>query len=235
MNFDTLDLVLINILLSFGPRIEECHQKTFEYKFDLNPSDIASGKDIIGIKNDKSSAYKIFVFGAYNKTIKKFYWINNVNTFLLNEIKKNSNIFGNDKSWKKLLTKEVDIDFDEHKALPYFCAIMIEKSNLVMFEDDDLSLYAMIELNIDCKIDYENFVKQLLIYKNISNKDSTELQRNVNVKKKLLDNIKKISKKISKKIKKSPLKIGKLDIKLEGKLNKKLSKKLSRSQIKKFI
>ena len=232
MNFDTIDLVLLNILLSLGPRIEECHKKTFEYKFDLNPEDIASGKDIIGIKNDKSSAYKILVIGAYNKTKKKFYWINHTNTVFLDEIQKNSNIFGSDKSWKKLLTQEVDIDFDEHKALPYFCAIMMEKMNLVMFEADDLSLYTMIELNIDCRLDVENFAKQLLIYKNIANKDSTELKRNVNMKKMLLDNIKKISKKISKKTKKSPFKI---NIKLEGKLNKKIKKKLSRSQIKKFI
>ena len=54
----------------------------------------------------------------------------------------------------------------------------------------------MIKLDIDCEIDYENFFSQLLVYKIIVNK-STDLKRNVNIKKNILNNIKKLSKKIS--------------------------------------
>ena len=106
--------------------------------------------------------------------------------------------------------------------------IIFNKSNLVKFENDDFIAYTMIKLDIDCEIDYENFFSQLLVYKNIIEKKSTNLKRNVNIKKNILINIKKLSKKI----KKSPFKLGK---RLEGKLNKKLSKNLSRTQIKKFI
>lgn len=229
MNFDTVDLLLIDILLSFGSQIESCHKKTLEYKFDLT-DDIISGKsiDIVGIKNDKTSIYPILYFGFYNKTISKFCWVYDMNTILLDIIKANSTLYGSDKSWKKLLTSEVEINLDEHNAIPYLSALILGKYNLVKFENNDFIVYTMIKLDIDCEINYANFYEQLSIYKNVSSKEPVKLKRNINLKKKLLDNIKKLSKQI----KKSPFKLGK---RLEGKLNKNLSKKLSRTQIKKFI
>jgi hypothetical protein len=229
MNFDTVDLLLIDILLSFGSQIESCHKKTLEYKFDLT-DDIISGKsiDIVGIKNDKTSIYPILYFGFYNKTISKFCWVYDMNTILLDIIKANSTLYGSDKSWKKLLTSEVEINLDEHNAIPYLSALILGKYNLVKFENNDFIVYTMIKLDIDCAIDYINFYNQLSLYKNVASKESVNLKRNVNIKKKLLDNIKKLSKQI----KKSPFKLGK---RLEGKLNKNLSKKLSRTKLKKII
>ena len=70
MNFDTVDLLLIDILLSFGSQIESCHKKTFEYKFDLT-DDIICGKsfDIVGTKKDKTSTHSIIYFGFYKMEI----------------------------------------------------------------------------------------------------------------------------------------------------------------------
>ena len=229
MNFDTIDLLLIDILLSVGSQIESCHKKTLEYKFDLT-DDIISGKsfDIVGTKKDKTSTHSIIYFGFYNKTIKKFCWVYDVNNILLDIIKANSNLYGSDKSWKKLLTSEVEINLDEHNAIPYLSALMLGKYNLVKFANDDFIAYTMIKLDIDCEINYPNFYEQLSLYKNIALKEPAKLKRNINLKAKLLDNIKKLSKQI----KKSPFKLGK---RLEGKLNKNLSKKLSRTKIKKII
>jgi hypothetical protein len=232
MNFDTTDLILIDILLGVGTKIESCCKKTLEYKFELT-GDILSGKtfEIASTKNNKSntpSTHSILYFGFYNKVIKKFCWVNNANEFILETIIKESNLWGNDKYWKKLLVPEVEINLDEHNAIVYLSTIIFNKSNLVKFENDDFIAYTMIKLDIDCEIDYENFFSQLLVYKNIIEKKSTNLKRNVNMKKNILINIKKLSKKI----KKSPFKLGK---RLEGKLNKKLFKNLSRTQIKKFI
>ena len=60
MNFNTEELLLIKILLSFGPKIEECHKKTFKYKFDLNKSIFDLEKT--GITSTKDGKKKYFQY-----------------------------------------------------------------------------------------------------------------------------------------------------------------------------
>ena len=82
-------------------------------------------------------------------------------------IQEEKHYWGNEKSWKKLFEPEIEINLDEQYAIGYLCAIILNKYRLVMFEDDGAIIYAMIDLGIDCNIDYDNFYKQLSIYENI--------------------------------------------------------------------
>ena len=203
MNFNTEELLLIKILLSFGPKIEECHKKTFKYKFDLNKSIFDLEKTgITSTKDGKKKIFPISAVGMYNENTEEFYWNDGMNDSMLIFIKNNSHTYGNYKLYKKLLTPIVIINEKYHKALIYLFIIIINNinknsntkdspfklSNLVIFSDaqSKIKLFTLIGLGINCNIDFKQYQKLISLHNefNVSKelRGYSELNNNFKVK-----------------------------------------------------
>ena len=200
MDFNTEELLLIKILLSFGPKIEECHKKTFRYKFDLNRSifDLEE-TGITATKDGEKKILRISTIGMYNKKTEEFLWSNNLNDSILMFIKNNSHTYGDHKLYKKLLTQIVIINDNYHKALIYLYIIIINNinndsniknspfklSNLVIFSDTDktIELFTLVELGIDCNIDFKQYQKLISLHNEFSVlKGYSDIKKNFKVK-----------------------------------------------------
>lgn len=189
MDFNTEELLLIKILLSFGPKIEECHKKTFKYNFDLNKSIFDLEKTgITAIKDGKKKIYQITAMGMYNKKSQEFIWSSGLNNSISVFIKNNSYAYGDYKIYEKLLRPIVIIDEKYYKALIYLFIIIInninninkespfKSSNLVIFSDPTktVSMFTLIELGIDCDIDFKQYHKLISLHNEFS--ESKELR-----------------------------------------------------------
>jgi len=130
MDFNTEELLLIKILLSFGPKIEECHKKIFKYKFDLNKSIFDLEKTgITGTKDGKKNIYQISAMGMYNNKSQEFIWSSGLNNSISVFIKNNSHTYGDYKIYEKLLKPIVIINENYYKALIYLFIIIIHNIN----------------------------------------------------------------------------------------------------------
>jgi hypothetical protein len=129
MSFDTIDNVFLDILLTFTDTIEKCNKETLEYKFNLTP-EIAAGREykIKGTnKKGETSEFPIIVIGYFTPENGEFVWNDNMNMIIYDEVKAISKafgssideIFGSDKTLKKLFEPKVKIDLDKHNAIPY--------------------------------------------------------------------------------------------------------------------
>jgi membrane-associated HD superfamily phosphohydrolase len=226
MSFDTIDNVFLDILLTFTDTIEKCNKETLEYKFNLTP-EIAAGREykIKGTnKKGETSEFPIIVIGYFKPENCEFVWNDNMNMIIYDEVKATSKafgssideIFGSDKTLKKLFEPKVKIDLDKHNAIPYLAQLFLFNFNFVRFETDtkDLFLYTFIQINFNCPIDYDDFFKKIILYKSIveNNKsdksdkadkadksDKAELKRNSksNINKKIVTNAKKIYNKLA--------------------------------------
>ena len=127
---------------------------------------------------------RISAIGMYNKKTEEFLWSNNLNDSILMFIKNNSHIYGDHKLYKKLLTQIVIINENYHKALIYLYIIIINNinndsniknspfklSNLVIFSDTDktIELFTLVELGIDCNIDFKQYQKLISLHNEFS-------------------------------------------------------------------
>jgi hypothetical protein len=216
MDFNTEELLLIKILLSFGPKIEECHEKTFKYNFDFNKSIFDLEKTgITSTKDGKQKIYQISAIGMYNKKTEEFIWSSGLNNSISVFIKNNSHTYGDYKIYEKLLRPIVIINEKYYKALIYLFIIIINNinninkkspfilSNLVIFSDPTktVSIFTLIELGIDCTIDFKQFYKLISLHNEFG--ESKELRGysdfNNNFKVKLIKDTNILSRKIIKK------------------------------------
>lgn len=254
MSFDTIDNVFLDILLTFTDTIEKCNKQTLEYKFNFTP-EIATGHKykIKGTnKKGETSEFPIIVIGYYKPENGEFVWNQNMNMIIYDEVKATTEafgssidgIFGSDKTLKKLFEPTVKIDLDKCNAIPYLAQLFLYNYNFVRFESDngEFFLYAFIQINFNCPIDYEDFFKKIILYKSIFENDKNnkpELKRNVksNVNKKIITNAKKLYNTLaSQSTGIDAIKSIKLNRTMSTKIKNKLLKNLvKRNQVRKLI
>ena len=175
--FNTNDKLLITtILKKYTKYIKDCMKKTLEYKLIFNPE---STTKIMAIKNNIKTSHAFFPIGIYYKDIKEFKYHQDINNFLLDHIEKNYDlvdIFSSDSTIKKLFNSNIQISAKEHLIIPCLISIMNPAFNIVKFELEDnnkimknKTMYALIKLNIECKLDYDKFLDEMSIYKSVIN------------------------------------------------------------------
>ena len=86
-------------------------------------------------------------------------------------------IFGSDSTIKKLFNNSVMINFKQHLVIPCLIAIMNPIFNITKFEFTDdkgklmknLTMYALVKLDIPCELDYDDFLNGMSTYKLLAN------------------------------------------------------------------
>ena len=170
--FDNNDIILITtIVKKYKKYIEDCMKKTQEYKLIPDPK---SDSEIIAVKNGKETRHAFIPIGFYDKNKNEFIYKNMININLLEHIQKYYNlndIFGSDSTIKKLFSNIVEINSKDHLVIPCLISIMNPAFNVVKISLSDAKgkiMYALVKLNIECKFDYDNFLKEMSVNKFIS-------------------------------------------------------------------
>ena len=186
--FDTNDSLLIyTILDKYTNYINDCMKKTLEYKLNFIPG---KRTEIIAIKNGIETQHNFITIGFYHKDKNEFKFEKSINEILLNHILKKYdviNIFGSESTIKKLFKETVKMNFKEHTVIPCLISIFHPAFNIVKFEFTDkknVIMYAMIKLNIKCKLDYDQFLYEMSIMKSFCNFNKTKTSKKKTSKKK---------------------------------------------------
>jgi hypothetical protein len=176
--FDSNDTMLINMILNkYSDYIYDCMNKTLDYKLSL---ETFKDSKITAMKNGKKTEHLFFPIGTYYKDKEQFQYWKDMNEYLLDHLIKHYNlidIFGSDSTIKKLFKNTVMINFKQHLVIPCFISIMNPGFNVVKFQFTDekgkimanVTMYALVKLDIKCKLDYDKFLSEMGIYKSLSN------------------------------------------------------------------
>jgi hypothetical protein len=175
--FDTNDTLLISMILNkYSDYIYDCMNKTLDYELSL---ETFKDSKITAIKNGKKTEHLFFPIGTYYKDKEQFQYWKDINEYLLSHLTKHYNltdIFGSDSTIKKLFKNTVIINFKQHLVIPCFISIMNPGFNVAKFQFTDdkgkimtnMTMYALVKLNIKCKLDYDKFLDEMSIYKSLS-------------------------------------------------------------------
>ena len=175
--FDTNDTLLISMILNkYTDYINDCMNKTLDYKLSL---ETFKDSKITATKNGKKTEHLFFPIGTYYKDKEQFQYWKDMNEYLVGHLTKHydlTDIFGSDSMIKKLFKNTVMINFKYHLVIPCFIAIMNPGFNVVKFQFTDdkgkimtnVIMYALVKLDIKCKLDYDKFLDEMGIYKTLS-------------------------------------------------------------------